>query len=42
VVVENKAGAGAIIGSDAAAKAAPDGYTIYLSTLGALALNPHL
>ena len=42
VIVENRAGAGAIIGTEAAARAAPDGYTIYLATLGALALNPHL
>ena len=42
VVVDNRAGAGAIIGTDAVAKAAPDGHTIYLATLGALALNPHL
>jgi tripartite-type tricarboxylate transporter receptor subunit TctC len=42
VVVENRAGAGAILGSEAAARATPDGHTIYLATLGALALNPHL
>jgi tripartite-type tricarboxylate transporter receptor subunit TctC len=42
VVVENRAGADAILATEAAAKAASDGYTIYLATLGALALNPHL
>lgn len=42
VVVENRVGADAIIGTDAAAKADPDGHTLYLATLGALALNPHL
>ena len=42
VVVENRPGAGAILGSETAAKAAPDGQTIYIATLGALALNPHL
>jgi tripartite-type tricarboxylate transporter receptor subunit TctC len=42
VVVDNRPGAGAILGSDSVAKAPPDGYTIYVATLGALALNPHL
>ena len=42
VIIDNRAGAGAILGSEAAARATPDGYTIYLATLGALALNPHL
>jgi tripartite-type tricarboxylate transporter receptor subunit TctC len=28
VVIENKAGAGTLVGTDAAAKAAPDGYTL--------------
>ena len=38
IVVENKAGGGTIIGTDAVAKAKPDGYTILLAT-GALAVN---
>jgi tripartite-type tricarboxylate transporter receptor subunit TctC len=42
VVVENRAGAGAILATEAVAKAAPDGHTLYLATLGALGLNPHL
>ena len=42
VVVDNRPGAGAILGSETVAKAAPDGYTLYVATLGALALNPHL
>jgi tripartite-type tricarboxylate transporter receptor subunit TctC len=37
-VVENKAGGGTIIGTDAVAKAKPDGYTLLLAT-GALAVN---
>jgi tripartite-type tricarboxylate transporter receptor subunit TctC len=40
IVVDNRAGASGNIGMDAAAKAAPDGYTIYLGNVGTVALNP--
>ncbi|HYF18803.1 MAG TPA: tripartite tricarboxylate transporter substrate binding protein [Ramlibacter sp.] len=42
VVVENRGGAAGVIGTEAAAAAAPDGYTFYLGTLGTLSINPHL
>jgi tripartite-type tricarboxylate transporter receptor subunit TctC len=41
VIVDNRPGAGTIIGSDAVAKSAPDGYTVLVSTF-AHAVNPSL
>jgi tripartite-type tricarboxylate transporter receptor subunit TctC len=41
IVVENKAGAGTIIGSDAVARSQPDGYTFLIATL-AHSVNPSL
>lgn len=40
VVVDNRGGAGGRIGTEAAAKAAPDGYTLLLGSSGPLTLNP--
>jgi tripartite-type tricarboxylate transporter receptor subunit TctC len=40
VVIDNRAGASGNIGLDAAAKAAPDGYTLFLGNVGTIALNP--
>jgi tripartite-type tricarboxylate transporter receptor subunit TctC len=42
MVIENHGGAGGVVGTSLVAKAAPDGYTILLSTLSGLAVNPGL
>jgi tripartite-type tricarboxylate transporter receptor subunit TctC len=42
VIVDNRTGAGGMIGMDATAKAAPDGYTIAVGALGPNATNPAL
>ncbi|MDA8521610.1 Bug family tripartite tricarboxylate transporter substrate binding protein [Acidovorax sp. NCPPB 4044] len=42
VVVDNRPGAGTTIGTTAAAKAAPDGYTLVLGSLASHAVSPHL
>jgi tripartite-type tricarboxylate transporter receptor subunit TctC len=42
VIVENRAGAGGNIAVDFVNKSAPDGYTIVLANVGALAVNPHM
>ncbi|MBC7379886.1 MAG: tripartite tricarboxylate transporter substrate binding protein [Burkholderiaceae bacterium] len=39
VVVENRSGSGTLVGTDLAAKAAPDGYTLLLGSVSNLALN---
>jgi tripartite-type tricarboxylate transporter receptor subunit TctC len=41
-IVENKPGAGGAIGAVAAKRAAPDGYTIFVSSLGPFVIGPHL
>lgn len=40
VVIDNRGGQGGVLGTDAVAKAAPDGYTIAISSAGALAISP--
>ncbi len=42
VIVENRAGAGGIIGTDAVAKATPDGYTLLMGTAAFLSVSPAL
>jgi len=42
VIVENRAGAGGNIAADYVAKSPPDGYTLFLSVIGTMAINPSL
>ena len=42
IVVENKPGAGGLIATQETARAAPDGYTIFLSTGAQMAIEPAL
>lgn len=42
VVIENKGGAGGVIGADAVAKSPNDGYTLLLGTIASHAINPAL
>lgn len=42
VVIDNRGGQGGVLGTDAVAKAAPDGYTIAITSAGALAISPSM
>ena len=42
VVIDNRGGAGAIIGTELAAKSDPDGYTVLMATNGSLTINPYV
>jgi tripartite-type tricarboxylate transporter receptor subunit TctC len=40
IVVDNRPGASGIVGTEAAARAAPDGYTTFLGNVGTVSINP--
>lgn len=42
VIVDNRGGQGGVLGTDAVAKAAPDGYTIAIASAGALTISPSM
>ncbi len=42
IVVDNRPGAGGAIGSDMAAKAAPDGYTLLIATTSTHSIGPYI
>jgi len=42
LVVDNRGGAGGRIGAELAAHAAPDGYTLFMTSPGALTIAPHI
>jgi tripartite-type tricarboxylate transporter receptor subunit TctC len=42
IIIDNRGGAAGVIGTRAGAKAAPDGYTLVMSTSGTTSINPSL
>jgi len=42
VLIDNRGGQGGVLGTDAVAKSPPDGYTIAISSAGALAIGPSM
>ena len=42
VVIDNRSGQAGVLGTDAVAKAAPDGYTIGIVSASALVINPSM
>lgn len=42
VVIDNRGGQGGVLGTDAVAKSKPDGYTIAVTSAGALAISPSM
>ena len=41
VLIENKPGAGTLLGAEQVARSAPDGYTLMAASVGQMSLNPH-
>jgi len=42
IVIDNRGGAGGTIGAELAARSRPDGYTLFIGNIGAIAINPSL
>src|SRR5688572_33025557 len=42
VLIDNRGGAGGMVGVELAAKSPPDGYTLVLGTIGPIAINPSM
>ena len=42
MIIENKAGASGTLGADYVAKSDPDGHTLFLTTVGAVAITPNM
>ncbi len=41
LVIDTRTGAAGNVGREVAARAAPDGYTLFLGNIGTIAINPH-
>jgi tripartite-type tricarboxylate transporter receptor subunit TctC len=40
IVIDNRTGAGGVVGTELAARSAPDGYTAFLGNVGTISINP--
>ncbi len=41
-IIDNRSGAGTLIGAELAARSAPDGYTLFIGITGTMAINPSI